>query len=110
ELDDSGPLPWTGLDLLASLPALARVQTARGDTERLQQVREPAIELGASSNVEVTAGPTVAQAIALRALGRDAEALQAALPIATGRPEIVNELRREAYVEAGLAALALGDE
>ena len=54
-------------------------------------------------------GPTVAQAIALRALGRDSEALQAALPIATGPPEIVNEDRREAYVEAGLAALTLGD-
>jgi hypothetical protein len=55
-------------------------------------------------------GPAVAEAIALRALGRGTEALEAALPIAVGPPSIVNELRREAYVEAGLAALALGDD
>ena len=46
----------------------------------------------------------------MRALGRDTDALGAALPVATGPPEITNETRREAYVEAGLAALALGDE
>ncbi len=33
-----------------------------------------------------------------------------ALPIAIGPAEIANEDRREAFVEAGLAALALGDE
>lgn len=73
-----------------------------------------AVEIGAegegSSNIEFAAGPTVAQAIALRALGRDTEALRAALPVATGPPEITNEDRREAYLEAGLAAVALDDE
>ncbi len=67
-------------------------------------------EFGGSSNLEYAAGPPVARAIALRALGRDSEALEAALPIAIGPPEIINELRREAFAEAGLAALAVGDE
>ena len=110
ELRDGENLPWTGLELRAYLLALARVQAARGDIEGLQRVLGLASELGDSSNVEYAASPAVARAIALRALGRDSEALQAALPIAVGPPQIVNELRREAYVEAGLAALALGDE
>ena len=43
--------------------------------------------------------------------GRHAEALNSAMPLATGNPEqIVNEDRREAYLEAGLAALALDDQ
>jgi hypothetical protein len=100
----------SGILQLVYLPVLARVQAARGDTEGLQRILTLSSELEGSSNLEYAAGPTVAQAIALRALGRDTEALQAALPIATGPPRIVNEDRREAFLEAGLAALALGDE
>ena len=110
ELTGDAPLAGSGILQLAYLPVLARVQAARGDIEGLQRILTSASELEGSSNLEYAAGPTVASAIALRALGRDAEALQAALPIATGPPEILNEDRREAYVEAGLAALALGDE
>jgi tetratricopeptide (TPR) repeat protein len=109
-LGDSETLPWTGLYLLVYLPLLARVRAARGDTDGLQRILTLSSELEGSSNIEFAAGPTVARAIALRALGRDSEALQAALPIATGPPEIPNELRREAFIEGGLAALALGDE
>ncbi len=107
---DSGTLPWSGLQRFGYLPVLARVQAARGDSEGLERILTLSGELEGSSNLELAAGPTVARAIALRALGRDADALQAALPIATGPPEINNEARREAYVEAGLAALAVGDE
>ncbi len=89
---------------------LARVQAARGDTDELEQILTLSSEHAESTNLEYAATPTVARAITLRALGRDAEALQAALPIATGPPQIINEDRREAYVEAGLAAVALGDE
>ncbi len=110
ELTDDGPLAGRVVIQLVYLPILARVQAARGETGGLQRILTMSSKLGGSSNVEYAAGPTVAQAIALRALGRGAEALQAALPIATGPPQIVNELRREAFVEAGLAALALGDE
>lgn len=110
ELNDAGELPFSGLDQLAYLPALARVNAARGDTGTLKQILTLAGEHPGSSNIEYAAGPIVAQAIALRALGRDTEALQAAVPIATGPPEVVNECRREALVEAGLAALKLGDE
>ena len=110
ELTDAGELPFTGLQQLAWLPHLARVSAARGDTDTLQRILTLAGEHAGSSNIEYAAGPVVAQAIALRALGRDTDALAAALPIATGPPEIANELRREAYVEAGLAALAVGDE
>ena len=110
DLTGDGPLAGSGILQLAYLPVLARVQAARGDIDGLQRVLTRSSELGGTSNLQYAAGPTVARAIALRALGRDAEALQAALPIATGSPEIINEDRREAYVEAGLAALALGDE
>ena len=110
ELTDSGLLEISGITQLAYLPALARVHAARGDTIELEQILTLSSEHAGSSNLEYAASPTVASAIALRALGRDADALQAALPIATGPPEILNEDRREAYVEAGLAAVALGDE
>ena len=110
ELADGGLLAGSGLQELAYLPVLARVLAARGDTEGLQRVLGLSAEHEGSRNVFYAAGPTVARAIALRGLGRDAEALEAALPIATGLAEIDNEDRREAYVEAGLAALALGDE
>jgi class 3 adenylate cyclase/tetratricopeptide (TPR) repeat protein len=110
ELTGAGPLADSALLQLAYLPVLARVQAARGDTEGLHRILTLSSELEGSSNIEYAARSTVAQAIALRALGRDTDALRAALPIATGPPQIANENRREAYVEAGLAALALGDE
>ncbi len=110
DLTGAGLLASSGILLLLYLPVLARVQAARGDTEGLQRILTLASELEGSTNIEYALGPTIAQAIALRALGRDTEALQAALPIATGPPRILNEDRREAYVEAGLAALAVGDE
>jgi class 3 adenylate cyclase len=110
ELDETG-LPRTSeLHRLAFLSPLARVQAGRGDLEALQRTLLLATEREGSSNVEFAAIPAVARAIALRALGRGAEALEAALPIALSGPEVANEDRREAYVEAGLAALELGDE
>jgi hypothetical protein len=66
--------------------------------------------LSDTSNWEYAESTSVARAIALRGLGDERAALAAALPVAAGGTEIVNEDRREAYVEAGLAALALGDE
>jgi class 3 adenylate cyclase/tetratricopeptide (TPR) repeat protein len=110
ELSDAGELPFSGLARLAYMPALARVTAARGDTGALREILKLAGEHAGSSNIEYAAAPVVALAIALRALGRDTEALQAAVPIAIGPPEIPNEDRREAYVEAGLSALAVGDE
>jgi tetratricopeptide (TPR) repeat protein len=100
----------TPLLRLAYLPLIARVQAGRGDVAALERTLELASERVGSTNVEFGSSPAVAQAIALRALGRDAEALAAALPVATSRPTIANEDRREAYLEAGHAALALGDE
>jgi len=110
ELNDGGLPAGSPITQLAYLPALARLHAARGHTDGLAQILTLASEHAGSSNLEYAASPTVASAIALRALGRDADALQAALPIATGPPEVLNEDRREAYVEAGLAAVALGDE
>ena len=110
ELDDRGLPEATEVIVLALLPMLARVQAGRGDTAALRRTLALATERRGSTNVEYAAGPAVAQAIALRALGQDREALEAALPIATGGVEIANEDRREAYLEAGLAALVLGDE
>jgi class 3 adenylate cyclase/tetratricopeptide (TPR) repeat protein len=92
------------------LPALARVQAGRGDWAALERTMARTDELLDTSNVEFAATAPTARAIGLRALGRDAEALEAALPIAVSGPEIANEDRREAYLEAGLAALALDDE
>ncbi|HEX8976809.1 MAG TPA: adenylate/guanylate cyclase domain-containing protein [Solirubrobacteraceae bacterium] len=110
ELTDGGLLALTGITRIGYLPALARVNAARGDIDALEQILTLAGEHAGTSNLEYAATPAVASAIALRALGRDAEALQTALPIATGPPEILNEDRREAYLEAGLAAAALGDD
>ena len=110
ELDDRGLPEITEVMVLGLLPTLARVQAGRGDTPALRRTLALATERRGSTNVEYAAGPAVAQAIALRALGQDREALEAALPIATGGVEIANEDRREAYLEAGLAALALGEE
>jgi hypothetical protein len=58
----------------------------------------------------LSGSPEAARAIALNALDRPREALAAALPVVFGGPEVANEDRREAYLEAGLAALALDDE
>ena len=109
-LAEGDALPWSGLNLLAHLPLLARIQSARGDTAGLRRLLTLAGEHVGSSNVEYAASPILASAIVLRALGRDEEALKAALPIAIGSLAIPNEDRREAYVEAGLAALKLGDD
>jgi len=110
ELDDSGLPIAGGLHQLAYLPLLARVQAGRGDAPSLTRTLALAVEREGSSNIEYAASPVVAHAIAVRALGRDREALDAALPIATGGAEIPNEDRREALLEAGLSALALDDE
>jgi class 3 adenylate cyclase/tetratricopeptide (TPR) repeat protein len=110
KLTDAGELPFAGLQQLGYAPALARVHAARGDTETLQHILTLAGKVEGSSNIELAASPTVARAIALRALGHNTEALQTALPVATGPPEIPNEMRREALIEAGLAALAIDDE
>jgi class 3 adenylate cyclase/tetratricopeptide (TPR) repeat protein len=110
KLTDAGELPFAGLQQLGYVPALARVHAARGDTETLRQILTLAEKIEGSSNIELAASPTVARAIVLRALGHNSEALQTALPVATGPPETPNEMRREALIEAGLAALAIDDE
>jgi tetratricopeptide (TPR) repeat protein len=108
---EADTLPGTSALLrLGYLPLVARVQSARGDAAGLERTLSLAVAAAGSTNVEWATGPLVARAIALRGLGRDAEALAVALPIAIGGTEVLNEDRREAYVEAGLAALALGDE
>ena len=86
----------------------ARRTRRQGGPRARSRARED--ELEGTSNVELVGGPMVARAIGLRALGREADALEVALPIATGPADIPNEVRREAYVEAGLAALKLEDE
>jgi class 3 adenylate cyclase/tetratricopeptide (TPR) repeat protein len=110
ELDDDGLPRTSGLLRLAYLPLLARVQAARGDVGALQCTLGLANEEEGSTNTEFATGPIVARAIALRGLGQNLQALEVALPIATGGPAIPNEDLREAYAEAGLAALAIGDE
>jgi predicted ATPase len=105
ELDSQADLVHLGY-----LPQLARVHAARGELELLRQTLEVAEGAGPSANVEYAQGPEVARAIALNALDRHSEALAAALPIALSGPEIANEDRREAFQEAGRAALALDDE
>jgi class 3 adenylate cyclase/tetratricopeptide (TPR) repeat protein len=95
---------------LAYLPQIARIHAARGDDAGLRRAYELALNAGNSTNAEYDYGPPVARAIALNAIGSHREALDVALPIAVGGSEIANEDRREAYLEAGLAALALDDE
>ncbi|HEY2769328.1 MAG TPA: adenylate/guanylate cyclase domain-containing protein [Solirubrobacteraceae bacterium] len=109
-LDGDG-LPF-GAELakLTYLSLIARVQAGRGDLKGLERTLELATERAGSTNIEYGLGPRVASAIALRALGRNAEALEMAVPVALSGPEIPNEDRREAYIEAGLAALTIGDE
>jgi class 3 adenylate cyclase/tetratricopeptide (TPR) repeat protein len=89
---------------------LARVQAGTGNKEAVARTLELAESLTGSKNVEWAAAPLAAKAIALRFLGRLEEALESALPVATGPVKIANEDRREAYLEAGLAALELGNE
>ena len=110
ELDETGLPASSELMRLGFLSPLARVQAGRGDHEALRRTLAIATERGGSTNIEFAAGPAVARTIALRALGHPAEALETALPVATSGPEVANEDRREAYLEAGLAALELGDE
>jgi hypothetical protein len=110
EVEEGGLLARSGLLLLAYLPHLARVRAARGDVEGLRRVLALAEKQKGSTNVEYATAPMVARAIAKRALGDPAEALELALPIAVGPPEIANEDRREAIAEAGLAAFELDDE
>ncbi len=93
----------------AYLPVLARVHAARADSAGLQRTLQLTENQDESTNIEYAAGPSVARAIALNAVGRHADALALALPIATSE-NVAHEDRREAYAEAGLAALALGDE
>ena len=113
KLGAHGVLAELGDDELVRMGYLyvfARVQAGRGDTEAVKRTLELAESLSGTANVEWAATPQVAKAIAWRFLGRNEEALETALPVATGSDEVANEDRREAYMEAGLAALALGDE
>ena len=110
-LELAGTLDATAaLTRMGYLPSLARIQAARADTGMLRSTLEIAVAEEGSSNTEYGPSATVARAIALNALGRPSEALRAALVFAMSGSEVANEDRREAYVEAGLAALALDDQ
>jgi tetratricopeptide (TPR) repeat protein len=109
EVDSDGLPIAPPLMRRAYLPLLARVHAARADSAGLQRILRRAEAEDESTNVEYAAGPSVARAIALNAAGRHADAIALALPIATSE-YVANEDRREAYAEAGRAALALGDE
>jgi class 3 adenylate cyclase/tetratricopeptide (TPR) repeat protein len=109
-LESDGLPKASPITRLTYLGLIARVQAGRGELKALARTLELATEREGSSNVEYGNGPVVAQAIALRGLGREVEALAVALPLAISGPEVPNEDRREAYVEAGLAALAIGEE
>jgi class 3 adenylate cyclase/tetratricopeptide (TPR) repeat protein len=95
---------------LACLPQLARIHAARGDRDALRRIYALAEATGDSTNSEYAYGPPVARAIAQNVEGEHHEALEAVLAIALSSTEMANEDRREAYVEAGLAALALDDQ
>ena len=110
-LDVPGGLESTSdIVRLVHLAQSARIQAARGELEPLRRTLELAVGAEGSSNLEYGPAPTVARAIALNAFGNHREALEVALPLAISGTEVANEDRREAYGEAGLAALALGDE
>ncbi len=94
----------------AMLVLRARVHAGRGERESLRGILAEVDELDETANREYADSSTVARAIALRGLGADRDALDAAMSVATAGPRVINEDRREAYVEAGLAALAVGDE
>jgi class 3 adenylate cyclase/tetratricopeptide (TPR) repeat protein len=95
---------------LAVLPLTMRIYGARGDEAALRAGLKLAAAAEGSSNLEFGSAPTVARCMALNTLGEHAGALEVAIPLAMSGPDVANEDRREAYVEAGLAALALGDE
>ena len=92
------------------LPPSARVYAARGDSDGLKRTLELAIAGEGSTNTEFGPSATAARAIVLNAVGRHREALEAALATATSGPEVANEDRREAFAEAGIAALVLDDQ
>jgi class 3 adenylate cyclase/predicted ATPase len=106
---DPGGLPVEGLLSTSALVLRARIHAARGEPQDLRRVLAEAEAHPDLQNREFATGRLVAMAIALRALGDDRAALEAALPAAIDE-DTVNEDRREAYIEAGLAALALGEE
>ncbi len=111
EVQDDLPPTTSALLNSAYLVLLARVQGARADLGALERVLTLTENLGERTNIEFAASPLVARAIALNGIGRHAEALELALPIATASLELIaNEDRREAVFEVGVAALALGDE
>jgi class 3 adenylate cyclase/tetratricopeptide (TPR) repeat protein len=95
---------------LAYLPQVARIHAGRGDLVSLRRTLEQAEAVAVSTNNEFAGGPIVARAIAFNTLGKHREALGVALPLALTGIEIANEDRREAYAEAGAAALAIDDQ
>ena len=92
------------LPLLGAHPGGARRGRGPAGDEEL------ADELGAGTNSEFAFAPGLARAIALNAFGRHEEALQEAMEIAVAGPGVANEDRREAYMEAGAAALAIDNQ
>jgi hypothetical protein len=89
---------------LAALPLIARIQAGRGEREAIMRTLELAVDAVGSTNTEFAPSATVAQAIALNATDRPADALAAAWALATSGADVANEDRREAYAEAGAAA------
>jgi class 3 adenylate cyclase/tetratricopeptide (TPR) repeat protein len=108
-ITEDGHLEVSGVWRFGFLPLVSRVQAARGDTPALERTLALAAAEG-TSNVAYAPGVRLTQAIALNGLDRPADALPLALPIAVGGSEILNEDRREAFIEAGLAAWVIGDE
>jgi class 3 adenylate cyclase/tetratricopeptide (TPR) repeat protein len=93
---------------LMMLPSAMRIRAARGDTPEVEKLLKVATEVE-TTNAELASVLPLARAIAFNAQGRHAEALEPALLVALTGPEVSNEDRREAYMEAGLAAAALND-
>jgi hypothetical protein len=87
----------------------ARVYAGRGDRAALETTLAEVSTETTHTNIEYQGGPLVARAIAYNALDRPAEALAAAEALALSGVDVPNEDRREAFMEAGIAALALGD-
>jgi tetratricopeptide (TPR) repeat protein len=109
--DEPDPPGVAGAGLLAGALLLIRARTraARGATDALRALLTEAEALPQLSQNEYAAAAGIARAIALRALGDHRAALELALPVALA-PDTINEDRREALVEAGLAARELGQE
>jgi class 3 adenylate cyclase/tetratricopeptide (TPR) repeat protein len=106
---DLTQLPRTGVLVGATWLLQARIHEARGEYDALRELLAAAEDHPEVQQSEYADALGVARAIALRALGEDQGALDAALPVAVA-VSAINEDRREALPEAGLAALALGDE